>query len=260
MRLRLSLIAVLLLCASCAKGTPTNSILPAGVTPTPLQQPAYDGIGRYYKIAETTARPMIGGIPFISFIEVRQAPTSNTPHNDVAGFVYALKGQHNLSWDDGAKGRTVDEGTAAWVEGEVADVNFTTSETTWYMIAFRSIAQRNATPPYPTFHVLYASPDLTAPPSGKNLVHQLGMITMDAGGRTSAHSHGGTEAFYVMKGTVQLAVNNGTKTNISAGQGASVRPGLIMQLRVVGDEPVQILTYFVTPEGEPWQNNVQTVP
>ena len=41
---------------------------------------------------------------------------------------------------------------------------------------------------------------------------------------------------------------------------ASVRPGLIMQLRVVGDEPVQILTYFVTPEGEPWQNNVQTVP
>ena len=27
-----------------------------------------------------------------------------------------------------------------------------------------------------------------------------------------------------------------------------------------GDEAVQILTYFVTPEGEPWQTNVQTVP
>jgi hypothetical protein len=28
----------------------------------------------------------------------------------------------------------------------------------------------------------------------------------------------------------------------------------------VGDEPVQILTYFITPEGAPWQNNLQTLP
>jgi hypothetical protein len=33
-----------------------------------------------------------------------------------------------------------------------------------------------------------------------------------------------------------------------------------MQLRVVGDQPVQILTLFVTPEGAPWQTNVQTLP
>src|SRR5438552_2051275 len=97
-------------------------------------------------------------------------------------------------------------------------------------------------------------------PAGKQLVHQLGLITMDAGGRTSAHSHGGSEVLYVIKGTVELALNNGTRTNVSAGQGASIRPGLIMQLHVVGSEAVRILTYFVTPEGEPWQTNVQTIP
>ena len=260
MRPFLSLIVALLICASCAKSTATDQVLPPGSTITPLSQPAYVGIGRYSKLAETTVPQSLGGIPFISFVEVRQSAGSTYPQRDVAGFAYAIKGPHSVSWDDGAKGRTVDEGTAAWMDGEIANVNFTSSETVWYMVALRSIAQRNTPPPYPSFRVLYASPDLTAPPSGKNLIHQLGMITMDPGGRTSAHSHGGTEAFYVMKGTVQLAVNNGTRTNVSAGQGASVRPGLIMQLRVVGDEPVQILTYFVTPEGEPWQTNVQTVP
>src|SRR5207302_1408876 len=137
----------------------------------------------------------------------------------------------------------VDEGTAAWVEGELADVNFTTSETVWYMVAFRSIAQRNATPPYPTFHVLYASPDLTAPPSGKNLVHQLGMITMDAGGRTSAHSHGGTEAFYVMKGTVQLAVAGvsitygSSRGAVSGDDGAYLIPNLPRAARLRTNKP-----------------------
>ena len=47
---------------------------------------------------------------------------------------------------------------------------------------------------------------------------------------------------------------------VAAGQGASIRQGLIMQLHVIGNEAVQILTYFVTPEGEPWQTNVQTPP
>ena len=47
---------------------------------------------------------------------------------------------------------------------------------------------------------------------------------------------------------------------LTAGQGGSVNPGVIMQLHVVGDEPVQILTYFVTPEDANWQTNVPNLP
>ena len=125
---------------------------------------------------------------------------------------------------------------------------------------FRSIAQRKASLTYPKARILYATGDLESAPPGKKLTHQLGVIRMEAGGRTSAHSHGGTESLYVMKGTVQLATNDGKRQQLAAGQGASVNPGVIMQLRVVGDEPVQILTYFVTPEGAAWQTNVQNLP
>ena len=101
---------------------------------------------------------------------------------------------------------------------------------------------------------------MVTPPSDKQIVFQLGYLTMDSGGRTSSHSHGGTESFYVLKGTVELATNDGRRLNIAAGQGASVKPGVVMQLHLVGEQPVQILTFFVTPEGAPWQTNLQTLP
>ena len=260
MRSLVALTVAMLLCASCAKGTPTNPILPEGVSPTPLPQPAYVGIGRYSKLAETTAPQTFGGIPFINFVEVQQSADSTITHRDEAGFVYALKGRHTVSWNDGERQKSWDEGTADWVNPDAAHLNLSSADTTWYLVAFRSIGLRGASLPYSNYRTLYTTSDLTPPLPGKNLVHQLGLITMDPGGRTSAHSHGGVEAFYVMKGTVELALNNGTRTKITVGQGASVRPGLIMQLHVVGDEPVQILTYFVTAEGQPWQTNLQTLP
>jgi hypothetical protein len=34
----------------------------------------------------------------------------------------------------------------------------------------------------------------------------------------------------------------------------------VMQMHVLGDTPVTILTYFATPQGEPWQTNLETLP
>jgi len=250
-----------LLCASCAKGTPQNPIFPAGVSPTPLPQPPYVGLGRYYKLAEMTTGQNFGGIPFVSFVEVRQSSDSTVVQPDFGGFVFAQKGPHDIFWgEDVERRKTWDEGKADWVNPKVSHVNLTSSETIWDLVTVRSIAERNSPPSLAGARSVYSSPDLPPAPAGKLLVHQLALITMDPGGRTSAHSHGGVEVFYVIKGTVELAVNNGTRTNVAAGQGASIRPGLIMQLHVLGNEAVEILTYFVTPEGEPWQTNVQTLP
>ena len=138
--------------------------------------------------------------------------------------------------------------------------NLAGGDKVWYFVAMRSITSRGAALPYPSYKILYASGDLQQPPTDKQLVFQLGYITMDVGGRTSSHSHGGSETFYVLKGTVELATTAGTRMNVTAGEGASIKPGVVMQLRVVGDQPVQILTFFVTPEGAPWQTNLQTLP
>ena len=181
-------------------------------------------------------------------------------HRDVGGFVFVVKGPHVLSRPDRDTARILEDGDAAWADAGTTHQNPNAPDSVWFFVALRSITQRNASLPYPTSKVLYQSPDLPTPPAAKPLIHQLGLITMAAGGRTSAHSHGGSESFYVIEGTIELAVNDGTRTKIDAGHGGTVKPGRIMQMRVIGDAPVKILTYFVTPEGEPWQTNLDTVP
>ena len=251
---------MLLVVASCAKGTPLNPILPAGVSPTPFPIPEYVGIGKYDGLAEVTEPQWFGGVPFMTFLEISQPRSSEITGLDLPGWVYAYQGPHLVLRQEGERQTLIDAGKAAWVEGEVDHLNATDEDQIWYLIVFRSIAQRKASLTYPKARILYATGDLESAPPGKKLTHQLGVIRMEAGGRTSAHSHGGTESLYVMKGTVQLATNDGKRQQLAAGQGASVNPGVIMQLRVVGDEPVQILTYFVTPEGAAWQTNVQNLP
>jgi quercetin dioxygenase-like cupin family protein len=254
------LVAVLLLCVSCEKGTPNNPILPAGATLTPLPQPAYVGIGKYQKLDEVTVGTAFGGVPFVTFVEVRQGSAVSISHDDVPGYVYEVKGTQTISRDDGERGKTVVEGSVGWAETGSAHENPTASDLIWYFVAIRSITQRGATLAFPSYRILYESPDLQAPIREKPLIQQIGLITMAPGGRTSSHSHGGTETFYVLQGTIELATNDGRRTTVSAGQGASIKPGVVMQLRVTGADPVKILTLFVTPEGEPWQTNLETVP
>ena len=259
--IRLSPVALAVLVAvSCAKGTPENPLLPPGVSPTPLQQPPYVGVGRYQKLGEVTLAQRFGGLSMVDFVEVRQPKGTSFAHADAPGWVYAYQGVHQLSRDGGERTSFVQPGAAAWVEADAEHFNATADDRMWYFVALRPIAERGAKLPYPDYRILYQTGDLGAAPSGKNLVHQLGYITMSAGGRTSSHSHGGAEAFYVIKGTVDLVMSGGVHRQVTAGQGASINPGVVMQLQVVGDEPVQILTYFITPEGAPWQNNLQMLP
>jgi quercetin dioxygenase-like cupin family protein len=253
-------VAVAALTASaCAPGTPRNPIFPAGVSPTPLQQPPYVGLGKYEKLAEVTIKPTFGGLSYVNFIEVHQPP-GLLPHADRAGFLYAYQGILSVGSRERDTRQQIEQGHAAWIDADTDHINGGTADQVWYFITLRPIADRKTPPPFASMKVLFSSDDVAQLPMDKPLVHQLGYITMDAGGRTSSHSHGGLETFYVVKGTVELALNNGTRTNVGAGQGAVIMPGVVMQLHVVGNEPVQIVTYFVTPEGAPWQNNLQTLP
>jgi len=257
----LPLLAAVLLSASCARGTPNNPLLGAGQSPTAFPIPDYVGIGKYQQLAEVTMPQTFGGVPFVTFVEVQQAKMTSFINQDGPGFVYAYQGTHDFARNDGERVFVVEQGKAVWSDGtDFEHRNPSDQDQRWYLISLRSISQRGAKLPYTAYRIAYQTEDLRTPPAVKKLVHQLGYITMDAGGRTSAHSHGGTESLYVLKGKVELKTNDGRKTQLGVGQGASVNPGVVMQLQVVGDEPVQILAYFVTPEGDPWQTNVQTLP
>src|SRR2546430_6214199 len=112
MRRLLSIALALFVCVSCAKGTPTNPILPPGVSPTKLPVPANVGIGRYQKLAEITQPPSSAGVPFVSFLQVPQVQGSSFQHGDVGGFVYSSQGTHVLSRDDGERVKDVSVGMA----------------------------------------------------------------------------------------------------------------------------------------------------
>src|SRR5439155_16757171 len=131
---------------SCAVGPSANPTFPPDVSPTPLPQPAYVGIGRYVKLAETTVGQSFGGVPFVAFTEIDQVPDSTLTQSNVGGFVYALKGSHYVYWDDGEHRKSWDEGAADWVNPGVSHVNLTQSQSTWYFITFRPVADRSSAP------------------------------------------------------------------------------------------------------------------
>src|SRR2546428_2181179 len=175
-----AILVSLIVCASCVKGTPLNPILPAGVSPTPLQQPEYVGIGRYQELGAVTARPPFGGVPFVTFTEVHLPGGATQPNRDVPGFIYAYQGHVVLSREggDGVRQQVIDQGVAKWVDATTSDyVNGTDSEQFWYFVALRSITQRGAPAPYEKFRSLYESTDLAQLPAEKPIVFQLGYIT-----------------------------------------------------------------------------------
>ncbi|MBI3522187.1 MAG: cupin domain-containing protein [Chloroflexi bacterium] len=251
-------LACLLAACGPAKGTATNPILPSGVSPTPLEQKQTTGIGRYTKIVETDPLAAPAGVTFVSFVHVTQPAGISLTHDGPDGLVYAVKGRHVVSREDGDHMRGADEGKTLFVShGDVHRAAAAAQD--WWFVGLGGIDLRG-TQIVSGGALAYASGDLATLPPGVNVKEQLGLIEMAAGGRTSSHSHGGAEAFAVLTGSVELRTGDGARQKVASGGGGTIQPGVPMQIVVAGPEPVRILTFFATPEGRPWQTNLDTVP
>src|SRR5207245_8045090 len=77
----------------------------------------------------------------------------------------------------------------------------------WYFTALRNTNARTAANPFPGGSTLYESADLPANalPVGK-YVEQLNVVTLEKGGRTASHKHGGVEMLIVVDGKIQIGV------------------------------------------------------
>ncbi len=258
---RLVPLLAMLFAAGCLapKGTPANPILGPGESPTPLPQASYVGIGKYTKLAEVSQRPLVAGVPVLTVVEVRQPGATSLPIAGPARFVYEEKGVISLRGEASDASRAIEAGHALFVSGEIEFINPRESESLWYAIGLVPTAARGGGA-IPGGRIAYTSPELPTLIPDATYTYQLGLIEMDPGGRTSSHSHGGLEVFYVLSGSVELRLAGGERTAVATGAGAYVRPEQPMQLVVTGDQPVRIVTFFATPEGKPWQTNLQTAP
>ena len=100
------------------------------------------------------------------------------------------------------------------------------------------------------------APDLAA----GNYLATVSLVTLEKGGRTVAHKHGGIESIYVLEGTVDFRTAGGTRVLLTHGQGAAVPPGTALQAINAGDGSARFLAFFMTAEAATFQTNVDEAP
>jgi len=96
-------------------------------------------------------------------------------------------------------------------------------------------------------------------PAGSYL-STVSLVTLEKGGRTIAHKHGGVEAIYVLEGTIDFRTTTGGRVILKAGQGASVAPNTPLQAVNGGDGVAKFLAFFMTLETAPFQTTVDDAP
>jgi quercetin dioxygenase-like cupin family protein len=199
---------------------------------------------------------------FINVLDVPQPPASPITHAHIAGFVYGVTGIHQLTIT-GSAAKDVKPGEAAFVPTNVGHThaNPGTTPSQWYFMGLRNTGARAGTPLFPGQATLFESPDLpaTALPAGKYL-EQLNVTTLEKGGRTAAHKHGGVEVFVILDGTVTLKVAGQQPQTLAKGKGAIVLPDTTLQVTNAGDGQAKWLAYFVTLDSAPFSTNVDTLP
>ena len=100
------------------------------------------------------------------------------------------------------------------------------------------------------------APDLAA----GNYVSTVQIVTVEKGGRTVAHMHGGIESVYVLQGTIDFRLAGGARVILNRGQGAVVPPGTVLQAVNGGDAIAKFLAFMMTPETAQFQTNVDVAP
>jgi quercetin dioxygenase-like cupin family protein len=100
------------------------------------------------------------------------------------------------------------------------------------------------------------APDLIA----GGYVSTVSLVTLEKGGRTVAHKHGGIEAIYVLQGTVDFRTATGVRVQLTRGQGASAPPNTALQAVNAGDGVAKFLAFFMTSDSAPFQTNVDEAP
>ena len=108
--------------------------------------------------------------------------------------------------------------------------------------------------------VALADANTAAPylPAG-NYLSTVSLVTLDKGGRTVAHKHGGLESIFVLQGTVDFRWAGG-RVILTPGQGASVPPNTPLQAVNGGDGVAKFLATFMTQETAAFQTNVDDAP
>lgn len=106
---------------------------------------------------------------------------------------------------------------------------------------------------------LYLTPDLPPLPAGR-YTESLRLVTVQAGGRSSAHMHSGVEGVLVLEGLVLVRSAGNSPASLSTGQGFVILPKVPVQLINIGPGVARTLVYSISPEGAPFSTELDQSP
>jgi quercetin dioxygenase-like cupin family protein len=106
---------------------------------------------------------------------------------------------------------------------------------------------------------LYLTPDLPPLAAGR-YTESLRLVTVQAGGRSSAHMHPGIESVLVLEGRVLVRSGGNAPASLAAGQGFMILPKVPVQLINIGDGVARTLVYSISPEGATFSTELEQSP
>ena len=93
-----------------------------------------------------------------------------------------------------------------------------------------------------------------------NYTETMNLVTLQPGGRTVSHKHGGLEIVFITEGAVEINMGAAGRVTLKAGETAKVPANTPLQALNTGTVVAKFLAFFMTLEGQPFQTNLETVP
>ena len=237
-------------CGGAAASGPSSSGLPATASGMTFSELAAGELGS----APT-------GKNYVRIVKFVQAPgQSIASKKHQAGFIYVETGLQRLTYTDEKTNVDIPAHTALFLQ----DVNHSHATlpgalSTWYFIALWPDTPQSSTL-VPPSTLVFKTEDLppTAMPPG-SYTETLRSVSLQPGGRSSAHVFGGLEVVFVLDGTLKVDVAGQAPVQLPAGQATYVPAHTLTQELAVGQKS-DYLAYFITQHGTAFETDKATAP
>jgi quercetin dioxygenase-like cupin family protein len=250
---RLSVVALVGIAVSACGGTTAGT-----TTPDPA-------VLAHLMSVDELAAGQLGSLPtgsqFARIVVFHQAPRQTVPSKKhQAGIVYVDTGLQMLTYT-GGESVNITGGSAVYLKS-VAHSHTTLGPTdsTWYFIALWPSVQRS-NQLVGGAQIAFETIDISSSILPPGLyIETLRRLTLQASGRSPAHRFGGLEVILVMDGTLTVNVAGRSPVRLNAGEGTFVPPATATQELAGASGKAVYLSFFVTPQGAPFETAVTRAP
>jgi len=229
-----------------------SQVAAASPTPVPTNDPRAQGATSTTVASRTSADPLYER-PYVGAYELPNQPPGGTlDHGALPSIWYVTKG--TVRWTT-TSGTVIDlkagEAAATPTQGFV-ESNPGTSVNTAYGFVVYAIQSRLLLGNQVQREIV-ASPMLPIPQPPGPYTLRLDLVTLEAGGRTSAASHAGAAILVVLEGDIEVRQQGGKHEYITSGKGISLMPSAAIQVFNRGQAGVRVLGFFYTPDSKPFE-------